>query len=324
MEIRDVDVHDVAQLKAWYDAQEAAISYDRPHAVNRTFDALVTQVTVPSDYREFVLLAAFKADQIVGVGELGYSLQDNLHLADLEVTVRPEHRRRGIGRALYAAATARRRSAGRTSACGELCVVDDDGPLAFARAMGARSVHEEDHLMLELPLADDHLRELTAMAASDYEIITWQGRCPDDLIVSYAEMRTQMNLDVPTGELDQEAVVMTPERIRAGEERLSRSYDVVVAAARRADGVLGGYSLVFLARGSDQVLQDDTLVMPAHRGHRLGLALKLATYAVVVAEHPDRATLHTWTDPENHAMYATNRAFGYRPVERVHEVQVKD
>jgi GNAT superfamily N-acetyltransferase len=324
MEIREVDVHDVAQLQEWYDAQEAAISHDRPHAVSRTFDALVTQVTVPSDYREFVLLAALEADEIVGVAELGYSLQDNLHLADLEVTVRPEHRRRGIGRALYAAATARRRSAGRTSACGELCVVDDDGPLAFARAMGAHSVHQEDHLMLELPLADDHLRELAAMAASDYEIVTWQGRCPDDLIDAYAEMRTRMNQDVPTGELDHEAVVMTPERIRAGEERLSRSYDIVVAAARRADGVMGGYSLVFLARGRDQVLQDDTLVMPAHRGHRLGLALKLATYAVVAGEHPDRATLHTWTDPENHAMYATNHAFGYRPVERLHEVQVKD
>jgi GNAT superfamily N-acetyltransferase len=324
MEIRDVDVHDVALVTAWYDAQQAAISYDRPHAVNRTFDALVTQVTVPSDYREFVLLAAFEADEILGVGELGYSLQDNLHLADLEVTVRPEHRRRGIGRALYAAATARRRSAGRTSACGEICVVDDHGPLAFARAMGARSVHQEDHLMLELPLADDHLRELTAMAASDYEVVTWQGRCPDDLIDAYAEMRTRMNQDVPTGELDHEAVVMTPERIRAGEERLLRSYDIVVAAARRADGLLCGYSLVFLPRGSDQVLQDDTLVMPAHRGHHLGLALKLATYAVVAAEHPDRATLHTWTDPENHAMCATNHAFGYRPVERLHEVQVQD
>ena len=34
--------------------------------------------------------------------------------------------------------------------------------------------------------------------------------------------------------------------------------------------------------------------------------------------------MHTWTDPDNHAMYATNAAFGYRPVERMHEVQVKD
>jgi len=324
MEIREVDAHDAAQLRVWYDTLEAAISQDRPHAVSRTFDALVTQLTVPSDYRESVLLAAVEDDEVVGVAELGYSLRDNLHLADLEVTVHREHRRRGVGRALYAAATDRRRSAGRTSACGELCVVDDDGPLVFARSMGADSVHEEDHLMLELPLSEDHLRELAATGASDYEIVTWQGRCPDDLIDAYAEMRTQMNQDVPSGELDHEAVVMTPERIRAGEERLSKSYDIVVAAARRADGVLGGYSLVFLPRGRDQVLQDDTLVMPAHRGHRLGLALKLATYAVVTAEHPDRATLHTWTDPENHAMYATNRAFGYRPVERLHEVQVKD
>ena len=137
-------------------------------------------------------------------------------------------------------------------------------------------------------------------------------------------MRTQMNQDVPIGELDYEPVVMTPERIRAGEERLSKSYDIVVAAARRTDGVLGGYSLVFLARGNDQVLQDDTLVMPEHRGHRLGLALKLATYAVIATAHPDRTTLHTWTDPDNHAMYATNAAFGYRSVERMHEVQVKD
>lgn len=324
MEIREIDVHDQAQLASWFEAEGAAISHDRPHAVRRTFDALVTQVTSPSDYFEPVLLAAFEGDAILAVAELGFSLQDNQHLADLEVTVRPEHRRRGIGRQLYAAATDRRRAAGRSSACAELCVVADDGPLAFARAMGAESVHEEDHLVVELPLAADHVRRLAARTAGDYEIVTWQGRCPDDLLVAYAEMRTQMNQDVPTGELDHEAVVMTPERIRAGEERLAKSYDIVVAAARRTDGVLGGYSLVFLARGSDQVLQDDTLVMPAHRGHRLGLALKLATYDVVSASHPERTSMHTWTDPDNHAMYATNAAFGYRPVERMHQVQVKD
>jgi GNAT superfamily N-acetyltransferase len=324
MQIREVDVRSEEQLKVWHDAEQASTRHDRRHAVIRTFEALVNQVTLPSEYRETVLLAAFEDDAIVGVAELGYSLQDNQHVADLEVTVRPECRRRGIGRALYAEATARRRAAGRTSACGELCVVDDEGPLAFARAMGADSVHEEDHLVLELPLADEHLRELAAKAASDYEIVTWQGRCPDDLIDAYAGMRTRMNRDVPTGELDREAVVMSPERIRAGEERLAKSYDIVVAAARGADGEMGGYSLVYLARDSDQVLQDDTLVMPAYRGHRVGLALKLATYAVVAAEHPGRATMHTWTDPENHAMVATNRALGYRPVERMHEVQVKD
>jgi GNAT superfamily N-acetyltransferase len=117
---------------------------------------------------------------------------------------------------------------------------------------------------------------------------------------------------------------MTPERIRMGEERLAKSYDICVAAARLADGGLGAYSLVYLPRGSDQALQDDTLVMPEHRGHRLGLALKLETYAVIAAEHPERTTLHTWTAPDNYAMHATNTSFGYRPVERMHEVQVTD
>ncbi|MEO5665760.1 MAG: GNAT family N-acetyltransferase [Nocardioides sp.] len=324
MEIREIDVLDRSQLAAWFDVEVEAISHDRPHAVSRTFDALVTQVTEPNEYHESHLLAASEGGVVVGIAELGYSLQDNPHLADLEVTVRPEHRRRGIGRALYAAASAQRRAAGRTSAFAEVNVVRDEGPLTFARAMGGESVHEEDHLMLDLPLADERVRELTAKVVNDYEIVTWQGRCPDELIDAYAEMRTQMNQDVPVGELDWEAVVMTPERIRAGEARLAKSYDIVVAAARRADGVLGGYSLVYLAHGSDQVWQDDTLVMPDHRGHRLGLALKLATYAVIVAEHPERVSMHTWTDPENRAMCATNTAFGYRPVERMHEVQVKD
>lgn len=45
---------------------------------------------------------------------------------------------------------------------------------------------------------------------------------------------------------------------------------------------------------------------------------------MIAAEHPERTTMYTWTDPDNHAMYPTNTVFGYRPVERLHEVQVKD
>ena len=48
------------------------------------------------------------------------------------------------------------------------------------------------------------------------------------------------------------------------------------------------------------------------------------TFGQIRSVHPDRVTMHTWTDPDNAAMYATNRAFGYRAVERMHEVQVKD
>ena len=82
--------------------------------------------------------------------------------------------------------------------------------------------------------------------------------------------------------------------------------------------------MLYLPHGEDHVLQDDTLVMPAHRGHRLGTLLKLATLTIVQRDHPDRRTVHTWTEPGNAAMYRTNVEFGYVAVERMHEMQRKD
>ena len=111
-------------------------------------------------------------------------------------------------------------------------------------------------------------------------------------------MRNQMNADVPTGELDLEATVLDDARLAASEERLARSYDVRVAAARRrSDGVLGGYSLLFVPHGADYGWQDDTLVMPEHRGHRLG-----ARAEVRQLRRPAAAItlVHTWTAPVQH------------------------
>ncbi len=65
-------------------------------------------------------------------------------------------------------------------------------------------------------------------------------------------------------------------------------------------------------------------VTPEHRGHRLGLALKSARLEALRERHPDLASIHTWTDPANHPMPATNRRVGYRAVERMHEVEHHD
>lgn len=79
-----------------------------------------------------------------------------------------------------------------------------------------------------------------------------------------------------------------------------------------------------LAKGAEHVQQDDTLVMPEHRGARLGTLLELATLDAVRRDHPERRALHTWTEPDNHAMYRTNTDVGYRPVERMPEMQLRD
>ena len=101
----------------------------------------------------------------------------------------------------------------------------------------------------------------------------WGDHCPDEHLAAYCAMRTQMDADVPIDDLDIEPTVFDEDRVRTSEERLARSYDQLhVAARRRSDGVFGGFSIVLLPKGEPHALQFDTLVMPEHRGHRLGLA----------------------------------------------------
>jgi GNAT superfamily N-acetyltransferase len=253
--------------------------------------------------------------------------RETTHRAELEIHVRPGQRRRGIGRALHEAAEGIRRAEGRTTVGGELYVaLDGDAPagMAFARGLGFESVHEEEHLVLPLPV-DPAALETLRRPTDGYEVVTWGDRCPDEHVEEFCRMYTQMQQDVPAGDVDLEPAVFDEPRLRTQEERLGRSYHQVVAVARRvADGRMAGYSKVFLPHDDRQALQDDTLVMPEHRGRGLGMQLKLAALDVLRAEHPDRRTLHTWTDPGNLAMDRTNSRFGYLPVERMHEMQRRD
>ena len=58
-------------------------------------------------------------------------------------------------------------------------------------------------------------------------------------------------------------------------------------------------------------------MMPEHRGHRLGTSSSSPRSRSLQREHPERVAIHTDTAVDNHAMQATNRDFGYRPVERL-------
>jgi hypothetical protein len=67
--------------------------------------------------------------------------------------------------------------------------------------------------------------------------------------------------------------------------------------------------------------QDDTLVLRAHRGRRLGAVLKSANLAQLTAQFPGVRHLHSWTADGNDAMIATKRRFGFRPVETMHVME---
>jgi GNAT superfamily N-acetyltransferase len=60
--------------------------------------------------------------------------------------------------------------------------------------------------------------------------------------------------------------------------------------------------------------QEDTSVLPAHRGRRLGLRLKLAMLDWLREDRPDVEYADTWNVPENAPMIAINDALGCRRV----------
>lgn len=315
MEIEELDPTDAAARTAWHEVMERAVRADRPHALTTTLAAFEVTVTSPSSYWARSWLRAVVDGEVVGVAELELPLTENTDVAWGEVHVLPGHRRQGVGRRLWEALVERARTAGRARIGGEVSVdVDvDGGAPEFARAMGAVERHREDHLLALLPVPGSPVDPA-------YEVLLWRGRCPDEHRVAYLAMRNQMNADVPTGDLDLEPEVLDDARLSASEERLTRAYDLRVAAARRrSDGVFGGYSLLFVPHGTDYGWQDDTLVMPEHRGHHLGAALKAANYADLPAEV---GRVHTWTAPDNTAMHRTNTALGFRVVERMYEMDV--
>jgi GNAT superfamily N-acetyltransferase len=329
VEISVVDPADEDTLRGFWNVQQTAQRHDREHALLPSWDQLTTSLRDPNPYHRRDLWVARDGPEVVGCAEIGAPLQDNTQIGFLEINVLPDRRRRGIGTALHDVAAKFCREDGRTSICGEVYVGADGAASpasSFAERLGFEVVHREDHLLLSLPVPDETVARLRAKAdPAAYEIVSWQGRCPDEHVAAFCEMRTRMENDVPTGEIDLEPVVVDEERLRVGEKRIALSYlGITAAARRREDGVFGGYSQLYLPHGADYVYQDDTLVMPEHRGHRLGTLLKLATLEIVEREHPDRVAIHTDTAVDNHAMQATNRDFGYRPVERLHEMQRRD
>ena len=314
VEIQELDTSDPAALRAWHGAMERAVRADRPHALLSTYAAFEVTATAPSTYYARTWLRAVEGGEVVGTAELELPLEENLDVGWCEVAVLPDHRRRGTGRALWDAVAERARRAGRTRLGAEVTVdLAVPGPgHAFAAAMGAEVKHREDHLLADLPVTP-------APIDPAYDLVAWQGRCPDEHREAYLAMRNQMNADVPTGKLDLDVEVLDDARLASSEERLMKAYDVRAAAARRrSDGVFGGYSLLFVPHGSDLAWQDDTLVMPEHRGHRLGAALKTANYSALP---PRIRQVHTWTAPSNAAMHHTNTALGFRVVEHMYEVE---
>jgi len=253
---------------------------------------------------------------VAGVLEVSLPHWDNTHLGQVAVTVDPGARRRGLGTRLFEASVERVRAAGRTLVYADC--FDYPGPVAFLKAMGLDRAYEEVQRRQDLDSLDwarlDGAYAEAGRRAAGYQLIRLPGPTPPDLMPDVVRMTGAIN-DAPVDDLNIEDEVFSPERIRAFEAaqqaqgwRLRR-----LVARERGTGLLAGHTITAVQGEQPwHGCQHDTSVLREHRGHRLGLLLKIGMLRWLAEQEPQLRDLDTWNAAANTHMIEVNEALGYR------------
>ncbi|CAA9574851.1 MAG: Acetyltransferase, GNAT family [uncultured Thermomicrobiales bacterium] len=154
-------------------------------------------------------------------------------------------------------------------------------------------------------------------AGPDYRIVTWLGRTPEEWIDDVATLRNRMSVDMPQGALDVTEEIWDAARVRSSDvrEEASGRQVLTVAAEHIPTGRLAGFSVLSLpADASRAVAQGDTLVLSEHRGHRLGMLMKIANLQELARVSPDSSMVFTGNAEENRHMLNVNEAVGFRAI----------
>ncbi|WP_265444940.1 hypothetical protein [Flexivirga meconopsidis] len=330
--IRDIGPGDDA-FASWHAAIREAHLADRESAWWSSVESVRAYFGRPSDRTRHLAVAAFDRGICVGGAEDKLPLRWDVETMSVELGVSPAAQGRGVGARLASYVKELAVQHDRRIVQTELYLrpglaLSHTPGGRFAEKHGFRTVNTEDRLVLDLPADEGHLARLQqTFPRDDYVIRSWVDRCPDDLVAEWSRMRTHMDEDVPTGELTRTPQPVDVDRIREAERNFAeQGWTRLRTAALTADGRGAGYTEIYLSRHDTEFLvQDDTFVDRYHRGHRLGLRMKLANLRQL-HDLPDHLRaglrfLQTHTERHNTAMQRANGAFGFRRVDVLHELE---
>jgi GNAT superfamily N-acetyltransferase len=225
-------------------------------------------------------------------------------------------RRRGVGTALLAHAARQAETAGRTLLMAHARV---GGPgSAFATAVGAKAGIQEVRRILDVG-PDLHarlpgLRSDAEAHAAGYSVRQWVGPTAADMVPGVCEIN-MAEADAPH-DAAYEPITWDADRLRAAEQRsvTQGTRDYTVVAVHDGTGEIAALTQVAIdpAGAPGWAYQQLTAVTRPHRGHRLGLLVKVAMLEWLGTAEPELRHVMTGNAAANEHMIAVNEALGHR------------
>jgi GNAT superfamily N-acetyltransferase len=325
VDIRDLDLADDDVMRVAYEVDARSSRVAREAMPIWTLEEFLGAHRSSDSGERQEFFGAFDGDTLLGTCEAWFPLLDNLDKVYVGLQVDPSARRRGVGRALVAELEARATADDRM-----LLLTDSKIPPGerethpyrrFADACGFEFSNVEVVRHLALPVAEDRLEEWAEEAAArhdGYRIETFvDDELPDELAESLCLLMGQLAVDAPTGKVDFEEEAFGVDRLReryAAAAAMGRSIFETVAIS--TDGTVAAQSTLAVATGlGPDVFQWGTFVHREHRGHKLGLAVKVANIRAVQGAYPDKQRVTTQNAEDNQFMVDINKQMGFEAVE---------
>lgn len=304
------------KVQTFYEMYVAGIPLDDPDGPPWTHSLFTSWVrTGWSGERRKTALATDDDGARVGACLVELPDRRNKHIGNVTLLVPPDQRRHAVGREMLRHLARCAADDGRSlltadTRCGSPAA-------AFAAAIGARAGLVEIRRVLETAtIPAGHLAALRCEAeakAQGYSLVRWTGPVPEEYLEGMALVSVAMD-DAPHN-ADREVHKPDTDWIRQSErhgaERGIQRYSVVavsdqtgqIAAATQMavdpDDPSWGYQLI-------------TVVARAHRGHRLGMLVKVDMLEVLAEAEPQVSHIMTGNAGANRFMIAINAELGFR------------
>ncbi len=317
MRLVEVDPYDDGHLEAIAGLDEAARVHDDPEGFALTVEDTRNEVRYGGELEPARFTLLLDDDAPVGYLWLKAPEHDNRHLVEGGFTLRPERRGQGHGTFLLAEIERRAVALGRTTLWFGIAADDEASTAflvehAFVRASGDARRHQ---VLADVDAtAIDRLERDAAAHARDYVLERLDPPYDDALLTELLPVVAAIN-DAPMGVLTFEDEVFDLDRLRDAERaRVLRGerFRRVVARHRTTAAIAGHTSLAVRPWHPAHAYQYETAVARTHRGHRLGVALKIEMLRWLAETEPQLEVVATWNNVENTPMIIVNEAIGYR------------